>query len=274
MMTKNNRQCVAIYIYYVLFHLVHFNLHSIIVQLKMPRIYKRKTEDKYTSENLEKAVSEVKEKKLSVKDAAVHYNIPVRTIFHKLSGSRSGVGRGTKTLLTKEEELYLVHIILLFQKWQRPLSPSVIIGLAKSYMIQLNKNVLINSTLRDWFYGFMQRWSNEIKLAKTKKLEKSRSVACRKETVGKFCASQNAAEYISTKFFLDAWFKHLREVLEKFQLFNRPEALWNADESGFFDDPGRRSVVVKRGTKDAIASQSGTGKTMTTVLMCVSASGE
>ncbi|CAF3966830.1 unnamed protein product [Rotaria sordida] len=101
----------------------------------------------------------------------------------------------------------------------------------------------------------MQRWSNEIKLAKTVKLEKSRSVACRKEII-------------------DAWFKHLREVLEKFQLLDRPEALWNADESGFFEDPGRRSVVVKRGTKHAISSQSGTGKSMTTVLMCVCANGE
>ncbi|CAF2918027.1 unnamed protein product [Rotaria sp. Silwood2] len=221
----------------------------------MPRIYKRKTEDKYTPEDLDKAVLEVREKKLSVKDAAAHYHIPIRTIFHKLSGNRSGVGRGTKTRLTKEEESYLVHTILLFQKWQRPLSPSIIIGLAKSYMIQLNKNISKNFTLRDWFYGFMQRWSNEIKLAKTVKLEKSRSVACRKEII-------------------DAWFKHLREVLEKFQLLDRPEALWNADESGFFEDPGRRSVVVKRGTKHAISSQSGTGKSMTTVLMCVSANGE
>jgi hypothetical protein len=55
---------------------------------------------------------------------------------------------------------------------------------------------------------------------------------------------------------------------------NRPDAIFNVDESGFFDDPGRRSVVVKRSTKHIISSQSGTGKEMTTVVMCTSASGQ
>ena len=73
---------------------------------------------------------------------------------------------------------------------------------------------------------------------------------------------------------IDGWFKEVREVFTKFNLFNRPEALWNVDESGFMEDPGRQMVVVKRDTKQAIAAQSGTGKAMTTVVMCVSASGE
>jgi hypothetical protein len=74
--------------------------------------------------------------------------------------------------------------------------------------------------------------------------------------------------------FTDNWFKHLHGVLKKYNLFNRPEALWNADEAGFTDDPGRRSVVIKRSTKHATSSQSGTGKSHTTLLICTSASGE
>ncbi|CAF4593399.1 unnamed protein product, partial [Rotaria socialis] len=61
----------------------------------------------------------------------------------------------------------------------------------------------------------MQRWSKEIKLAKTVKLEKVRSEACRKETV----------------------------------------AIWNVDESGFGDDPGKRSVIIKRDSKYTISCQ-------------------
>lgn len=74
--------------------------------------------------------------------------------------------------------------------------------------------------------------------------------------------------------FLENWFKHLEDVFTKYNLFNRPEALWNVDETGFNDDPGRRSVVIKRTTKHATSSQSGTGKSHTTILACISASGE
>lgn len=221
----------------------------------MPRTYKRKTHDTYTQNDLEQALSDIREKNLPVKAVAAQYQIPTRTLHYRLSGSRTDAGRGSKTTLTKDEESLLVHTIHLFQQWQCPMSPSDVISLAKPYMVQLGKKVSSECTLRDWFHGFMRRWSNEIKLAKTVKLEKARSKACRKETI-------------------DCWFKHLQEVLTKHNLYDRPEAIWNADESGFCDDPGRRSVVVKRDSKYAISSQSGTGKSFTTVLMCTSASGE
>ena len=45
---------------------VSFFIQSV-VQLNMPRIYKRKTEDKYTPEDLDKTVLEVREKKYQCK---------------------------------------------------------------------------------------------------------------------------------------------------------------------------------------------------------------
>ncbi|CAF4338979.1 unnamed protein product, partial [Rotaria magnacalcarata] len=67
----------------------------------------------------------------------------------------------------------------------------------------------------------------------------------------------------------------LNDVLTKHKLLNnRPEAIWNVDERGFGDDPGKRSVIVKRDSKHAISCQPGTGKSYTTVIMCTSASGE
>jgi hypothetical protein len=74
--------------------------------------------------------------------------MPIRTIFHRVSKSRTGAGRGSKILLTKEEESHLVHTIFLFQQWQYPMSPSTIIGLDKPYMLQLDKKVSEQSILR------------------------------------------------------------------------------------------------------------------------------
>ncbi|CAF1294572.1 unnamed protein product, partial [Rotaria sordida] len=201
----------------------------------MPRTYKRKTEPKYTKEDLQKSLCQIRDKNLSVADAAIHFNIPARTIYKKLSANQTSDRPGGKTILTKAEEELIVHTIILFQQWQCPVTPSTVIFLAKSYMIELDKAISPNSSLRDWFSGFMKRWSNELKLKKTEKLEKVRSKACRKEVV---------------------------------------EALWNVDEAGFTDDPGRRSVVIKRTTKHATSSQSSTGKSHTTLLICTSASGE
>ncbi|CAF1328811.1 unnamed protein product [Rotaria magnacalcarata] len=114
----------------------------------MERTYKRKTQDKYSKDDLELALLDIRNKKLSIKSAAAYYHIPTRTIFHRLAGSRTGAGRGRRTILTKEEE-YIVTTIILFQKWLCPISSSVVIGLAKPYMIQLSKPVASKSTLRD-----------------------------------------------------------------------------------------------------------------------------
>ncbi|CAF2689825.1 unnamed protein product [Rotaria sp. Silwood2] len=221
----------------------------------MPRTYKRKTEPSYTEKELQEALMQIHEKGVSVADAAVHFRIPIRTIYNRLLHNETDVRPGVKSILTKDEEQLLVHTIILFQQWQCPVTPTAVINLAKSFMIDLGKTILPNSTLRDWFSGFMRRWSNELKLKKTEKLEKVRSNACRREIV-------------------ENWFEHLRSVFKKFDLFNRPDALWNVDEAGFLDDPGRRSVVIKRTTKHAISSHSGTGKSHTTLVICTSASGE
>ncbi|CAF1551415.1 unnamed protein product [Rotaria magnacalcarata] len=107
----------------------------------MAPAYKRKTQDKYSKDDLEQALSDIQNKRLSIKTAVAHYHIPTRTIFHRLAGSRTGTGSGGKKNLTKEEEFHLVTTIILFQKWQCPISSSVVIGLAKPYVIQLRKPI-------------------------------------------------------------------------------------------------------------------------------------
>lgn len=152
----------------------------------MPRTYKRKTQPKYTEADLQEALSQIRDKNLSVADASIKFNIPVRTIYDRLSTNQNNNRRGGKTILTKDEEELIVHTIILFQQWQCPVTPSTVIELAKSYMIELGKSISPTSSLRDWFSGFMKRWSNELKLGKTEKLEKVRSNACRKDVVGKY----------------------------------------------------------------------------------------
>ncbi|CAF3385883.1 unnamed protein product [Rotaria socialis] len=136
------------------------------------------------------------------------------------------------------------------------MTPSSVKAIAKNYMIELGRKISIDATLKEWLYGFMNRWNNELKLAKDVKLEKKRS------------------EFTDTMSQYTKWFNHLKHVLKKNQLLNQPNGIWSIDESGFTDDPGRKQVIVKRSRKYSTSSHSGTGKTHATVLMCTSASGD
>jgi hypothetical protein len=55
----------------------------------------------------------------------------------------------------------------------------------------------------------------------------------------------------TTEEIINGWFEVLFGILEKLKLLDKPENIFNMDESGFCEDPGHRVVVVKRGTKYA-----------------------
>ncbi|CAF3710302.1 unnamed protein product, partial [Rotaria socialis] len=122
---------------------------------------------KYSEKDLQDALTQINEQDLSVADAAVHFHIPIRTIYNRLSKNQTNLRPGGKTILTKDEEQLIVHTIILFQQWQCPVTPSTVIHLAKSYMLELQKPICQTSTLRDWFSDFMKRWANELKIGKT-----------------------------------------------------------------------------------------------------------
>lgn len=150
----------------------------------MPRKYVPKSKPKYSPEDLKQALKMVKNRDLSVLEATRRFNIPQATIYSRISGARSDNPRGRKTILTKDEEMFLVHAIKVFQQWQQPISTATVRQVAKAYMLELGKNIPAKTTLRDWFSGFMARWSNELKVSKTMKLEKVRSKGCTKDVAG------------------------------------------------------------------------------------------
>ena len=79
----------------------------------MPRKYIRKTEAKYKLEDLQKAVEDVKTKKLSIGKAAETYSVPKTTIFDHLKKPVIKQPRiGRKLLFSDQQELELVDNII------------------------------------------------------------------------------------------------------------------------------------------------------------------
>ena len=113
----------------------------------------------------------------------------------------------------------------------------------------------------------------QLKITKSIKLEKVRSVSCTPHVISKYLRIMGFA-VIRKHFFAEAWFEKLHYILLKHKLLDRSHAVFNVDESDFLDNPGRLSVVVKRSTKHPVSSHAGTRKRYTTILMCTSANGK
>ena len=138
----------------------------------MPQKYIRKVQPKYSHNDLIKALSEIKHEKLSSIVAANRYGIPSSTIYNRLSGRFKDFKRGAKTILSKEEEGFLVHVIQTFPQWRQSMTPPSVKEIAKNYMLELGRNTSVDSPLNEWFYAFKKRWENDSKLVKDVKLEK------------------------------------------------------------------------------------------------------
>ncbi len=75
---------------------------------------------KYVSENLDKALAEVKAGRLSIRAAAKEFEVPKSTILDRLHGVTKNVGRPTE--LSEEEEQVLVSRLMIMGNWGFPLT--------------------------------------------------------------------------------------------------------------------------------------------------------
>lgn len=105
----------------------------------------------------------------------------------------------------------------------------------------------------DWFRSFLKR--NQLKLKKVEQLECSR----RANT--------------SNPFLIYGFYDLLEETMRKLDIFDKPNHIYNVDESGFLYDPKRQEGVVHQSTS-AHRTIMGSGKETTTVCACVSALGK
>jgi len=154
----------------------------------MPRDFKSKGNRNctYTHDDLEFVVKEIALGNLTTKQAKELYHIPKTTLYYRLSGDRSNKKPGGRTILSHEEEKFLVYTINIFQEWHRPLTKPALIDIARTYMLELHKSFSRESTLNDWYSSFMKRWKDEIKLIKATKLEKTRSEGCTQDVIGEY----------------------------------------------------------------------------------------
>jgi hypothetical protein len=212
----------------------------------MPGIRRFKT---YLNSTLEEAVTQLRAKKISQRDAAQKYNIPRSTLKNKLKGLHPlSVGR-PREFSDCQENIFRNRFDVLCE-WGFPVDINDVKEVVRGYIERRGKT---KSRFRckipgtDWVEGFMSR--HNLCLRMTSNIKRKRAA-------------------VSPKV-INEYFDHLEKELDGVA----PENIWNYDETNLSDDPGRKKCVVRRGCKypERIINSSKVGFS---VMFCGNGTGE
>ena len=105
---------------------------------------------------------------------------------------------------------------------------------------------------KDWWYMFLHRYP-EVSLKTHQALQICRASSCTAEV-------------------MDKWYSDYEQFLLIHDLYNRPDQIWNADESGFPLCPKSGKILAPKGEKH-VYHVTGSSKQQITTLVCINAAG-
>ncbi|CAF3001767.1 unnamed protein product [Rotaria sp. Silwood2] len=162
---------------------------------------------KYTTQNLIVAVNS----NLSSTAAAKTFNVPERTIRCHRQFPLQRIGAGRRHYLNDNEESYLVSIFQILPDYGFSIAADIAIQISSEYMKSLGLSFVPG---QKWLKTFLNRHRMKIKWKKQEKLERIRAEKFTEET-------------------RQGWFSLLKSTLEKLDLMDKPNQIFNADETGF-----------------------------------------
>lgn len=220
----------------------------------MGRHYKRKLGARlykdYTEESVDNALARIIDDGWSMRKAADYYKIPYGTLNNRYHG-RHIRKNGGQTVFGENEEKSMIACASLCGEWGFPLNITDLRHLGKNLLDSQGRNIRIfneNMPGKDWVYSLIQRHKTEVTQRLAANIKRTRADVSRDTII----------EY----------FRNLRVTLSDIP----PNNIFNYDETNLQDDPGRKIMLFKRGTKYPTRICNFT-KSATSVMMCGSASG-
>lgn len=227
----------------------------------MPNVYKRKavaTRGNWTEESLQAAISSVKNGEKTIYSASKTYGIPRKTLERRIKNDNDKKGpMGPTSMLGKQNEKKLVDHIKTMQSKGFPLTIDDVRSIAFQFAERLKIIHRFNKTTEkagyDWMQMFLKR-NPDITLRKSEGVSLARSQALNRVEV-------------------DAYFKLLEQVLTENDIIDKPNCIFNMDESGLQLNNRPGHVLAKKGSK-AVSTITSTEKGETvTVIGCCNAEG-
>ena len=175
------------------------------VSLERPSSYKT-----WDEQNLMMAYKAVKEKKMSVRQAAICYNIPKSTLSDRVSGRVAfGSHSGPTRYLTDEEETQLVHFLCRAASLGFAKTKKEVLAIVEEIIAGKGKEVHV---LNGWWESFHKRHPI-LSLRSAEKLSYARLVA-------------------TDPHIIDNYFDLLEQTMSEYNLFDRPGQIFNCDKTG------------------------------------------
>ena len=160
--------------------------------------------------------------------------------------------KGPQTTLSNEEEETLVQHAEVMAQLGYGFSNRQFQHLAGELMHSLGRKNNNKPLSNNWLYAFLSRWSHRVASLTPKKLELARAKCATPESV-------------------DKYFKNLGEIIDKYNLQDKPHLIYNADETGIQPEHRPPNVIATPGSKpQAVTSPR---STTTTLIGCANALG-
>lgn len=173
----------------------------------------------YTNETLLKAYNEVQAKGLPVQTVARKYGVPSQTLRDRVKGliNPESCSPGPETLFSKEEELILVEHTEVMSQLGYGYSNIQLQHLAGEMAFDFGRRRTNKALTNTWLYSFLSRWHPRLSSQNPRRLESNRAKGTTPEVVYQY-------------------YTNLEEILEKYNLKDKPHLIYNLDETGLQPD--------------------------------------
>lgn len=190
---------------------------------------------------------------MSVRRAAKQFNVPVQTLRDRVKGRIDPSNLGNEvTLFSHEEELSLVEHVEVLAQLGYGITNNKLKDLGGELAEVLGKKKTSKSLSNCWLYGFLERWRGRVRSLKPSSLETSRAKS-------------------STPEIVDRYFDNLRKVIDDHSLSDKPQFIFNLDETGIQPEHRPPNIIAPvTGKPQSVTSPR---STTTTVIACVNAAG-
>lgn len=198
----------------------------------MPRKYiKKRTGVRYTNDDLAKAVHDVMNLNSSYRKASENYNVPIAVIYHRIKGRKvpiTKMGAGRPPVLSADIEAQIVECLKARARMGYPCNREELRDLIAIYVKGKNIPTPFKDSRPglDWYYGFMNRHKT-LSFKKPEHLQKARKDQRKPEIIYNF-------------------YEQLEKVVAEKDI-RMSSFVFNADESGFGNDPSRIKAIGERG---------------------------
>jgi hypothetical protein len=206
----------------------------------------------YSSDSFNKAVIEASDKKISIRKTALQYGIPYQTLRDHVSGKISADSLGKETMFTRQEELSLVEYAENSSRLGYGISNSGFQRLAGELAFKLGKRPFDKPLSNCWLYGFLGRWKERVSSLKPAALDSNRARNATPESVS-------------------SYFENLETVISELGLQDKPEFIFNIDETGI--SPEHRPPNVIAPIKEKAQAVTSPRSATTTMIACANAAG-